>query len=80
MSRPLALVLLPWLLAACALFRGDEPKVESAPPGIGFRVEKSDGAGAAAKAAEYCGRYGKTAKEGKSTPTAEGSIASFECR
>ena len=71
------LLLLP--IGACTLFQG-EPKVDSAPPpGISYRVDKDSAGDPAAKAAEYCGRFGKTAKQQKSTQTQEGSIASFEC-
>ena len=71
------LLLLP--IGACTWFQG-EPKVDSAPPpGISYRVDKDSAGDPAAKAAEYCGRFGKTSKQQKSTPTQEGSIASFEC-
>ena len=78
MKRLLALLLL-LPIGACTLFQG-EPKVDSAPPpGISYRIDKDSGGDPATKAAEYCGRFGKTAKQQKSTQTQEGSIASFEC-
>jgi hypothetical protein len=78
MKRFFALLLLS-SLAACSLFDA-EPQVDSAPPpGISYRIDKDSGGDPAAKATEYCGRFGKTAKEGKKTEASEGAIASFEC-
>ena len=74
-------LLMPWLLAACSgLFAGRNADLTNpAPPGISFRALNGDVAATAARAQDYCGRYGKTAKQQGTSPAGDSVIVSYDC-
>ena len=72
------LLMSPWL-AGCGLFQ-QEPQVSNpAPPGVSFRAENGDVAATAKKAQEYCGRYGKKAKQENVSKASDSTIVQYSC-
>ena len=73
-------LLLPLTLAACSsLFGKDVPVENPPPPGVSYRVEDGNVAGTAAKAQEYCRRYGKKAKQQGTSKASDSTIVQYSC-